>query len=224
MVEHRPELDKRMSEEGARALHQEFILAEGGILPDAATRMERARAASAKAWMRHLASAIEAGWPSAPAGLADQVCGWLVRGEERLEALQLDEEARSEQRGRAADPNDDRREVELRALGRLFAESIGSICRPGDEGAPVFAKRVGEWQLDHLLRGRELVEETMARTTPDGLSGAEQATELWERVPADARARAAALLWARVQFLTYAVAASLEAAGPAQPDDAPPTA
>jgi hypothetical protein len=36
---------------------------------------------------------------------------------------------------------------------------------------------------------------------------------LWERTPEGARAREAALLWARVQFLTEAVASALTEAG-----------
>ena len=87
-------------------------------------RLDRARQASARAWLRHLAAGIQANWDSAPADFTSQMEKWLAGGQERLEALRLDEEAKSEQRGRAADPNDERREVELRSLGRLFAEGI----------------------------------------------------------------------------------------------------
>ena len=111
---------------------------------------------------------------------------------------------------------DDHREVELRALGRMFAEGVGSTCRPGGDDGPKFARRVVEWQSEHLLRNRELVDDAVARTTPEGLSGSEVAAPLWERAPEVARAREAALFWARVQFLTEAIADSLMAAGPPQ--------
>lgn len=211
MLENRPALDERMRQEGSRALIHEFMGAEGGMLPTPQERLDRARAASARAWLGHLAAAIEANWDGAPAGLADQMTGWLVAGDERLEALRLDEEARAEQRGRAADPADERREVELRSLGRLFAEGIGTTCEPGGDSGPEFARRVTDWQSEHLLRNRELIDDAIARTTPEGLSGAEETAVLWERAPEAARAREAALLWARVQFLTEAVAASLVA-------------
>lgn len=221
MVENRPALDERMKEEGSKALIQEFMAAEGGgALPTPEERLDRARQASARAWLRHLAAAIQANWTAAPDAFAADMDRWMSAGEERLEALKLDEESRAEQRGRAADPNDDHREVELRALGRLFAEGVGSTCRPGGEDGPRFAKRVVEWQSEHLLRNRELVDDAVARTTPEGLSGSEVAAPLWERAPETARAREAALLWARVQFLTEAVADALMAAGPPKLDAA----
>ncbi len=221
MVENRPALDERMKEEGSKALIHEFMAAEGGQgLPSPEERLDRARQASARAWLRHLAAAIQANWTAAPATFASGMDTFLVAGDERLEALKLDEEARAEQRGLAADPNDDHREVELRSLGRLFAEGIGSTCHPGGDDGPSFAKRVTEWQSEHLLRNRELVEDAIARTTPEGLSGSDVAAPLWERAPETARAREAALLWARVQFLTEAVADALMAAGPPQLDAA----
>ena len=101
-----------------------------------------------------------------------------------------------------------------------YAEGIGSTCSPGGDDGPAFARRVTEWQAEHLLRNRELVDDAVARTTPEGLSGSEVAAPLWERAPEAARAREAALLWARVQFLTEAVADSLMAAGPPRLDTA----
>jgi hypothetical protein len=221
MVDNRPALDERMKEEGSKALIQEFMAAEGGQgLPSPEERLDRARQASARAWLRHLAAAIQANWASAPDDFTASREKWLTAGQARLEALKLDEEARSEQRGRAADPNDDHREVELRSLGRLFAEGVGSTCHPGGDDGPSFARRVTEWQAEHLLRNRELVDDAVARTTPEGLSGSEVAAPLWERAPETARAREAALLWARVQFLTEAVADALMAAGPPKLDTA----
>ncbi|MCX6408878.1 MAG: hypothetical protein NT143_00315 [Actinobacteria bacterium] len=213
MLENRPALDERMRMEGSRGLIQEFMAAEGGQLPSPGERLDRARTASARAWLSHLAAAIEAKWPGAPTDLAKRMTEFLIAGDERLEALRLDEEARGEQRGRAGDPADERREVELRSLGRLFSEGIGFMCRPGGDEGPAFTRRVTEWQSEHLLRNRELIDAAIARTTPEGLSGSEEAATLWERTPEGARAREAALLWARVQFLTEAVASALTEAG-----------
>ena len=221
MVDNRPALDEKMKEEGSKALIQEFMAAEGGQgLPTPEERLDRARQASARAWLRHLAAAIQANWTVAPADFTSAMDKWLAAGEERLEALRLDEESKAEQRGRAADPNDDHREVELRSLGRLFAEGVGATCYPGGDDGPSFAKRVTEWQSEHLLRNRELVDDAIARTTPEGLSGSDVAAPLWERAPETARAREAALLWARVQFLTEAIADALMAAGPPRLDTA----
>lgn len=62
MAENREQLDQMMAEEGSRAIHEEFMLAESGQLPDRETRIERARGASARAWLRHLGHAIAAVW------------------------------------------------------------------------------------------------------------------------------------------------------------------
>ncbi|MCU0280499.1 MAG: hypothetical protein MUE66_01425 [Acidimicrobiia bacterium] len=216
MGEERPALDRLMAEEGSRALHEEFILAEGGVLPDRAQRLERARSASARAWLRHLAAAVEACWADAPAGLGKEVAAWLPAHAERLEALVIDEEARSEQRGRAADPADDRREVELVAQARLFAEGLGAVARPGGDDGPAFARRLVAWQREQPERRRALIDEAIARSGGE-LSGAEEAAPLWERAPEQARAREAALLWAHVRFLAEATGACLTAAGPPDP-------
>ena len=81
MVENRPALDERMKEEGSKALIQEFMAAEGGQgLPTPEERLDRARQASAHAWLRHLAAAIQANWQSAPAGFAASMEKWLTAG------------------------------------------------------------------------------------------------------------------------------------------------
>ena len=74
MVDNRPGLDEKMKEEGSKALIQEFMAAEGGQgLPTPEERLDRARQASARAWLRHLAAAIQANWTVAPAGAGSSV-------------------------------------------------------------------------------------------------------------------------------------------------------
>ncbi len=213
MVAERPALDRLMAEEGSRALHEEFLLAEGGALPDARERLARARAASARAWLRHLARALEACWPDAPAGMGERVGAWLSSHGERLEALLIDEQAQLERRGRSGDAFADQRAVELGAQTRLFAEAVGAVVRPGGEDGPAFSRRVAAWQREHAARGRAVVDEAVGAGA-EGLSGADEARPLWERAPEEARRREAALLWARVRFLAEGTAAGLVTAGP----------
>ena len=104
MAINRAVLDRMMAEEGSRAIHEEFILAEGGTLPDRQARIERARGASARAWMRHLARGVEDVWEGAEPGLAERVERWSGASGERLEALALEERAVAERRGRLGRP------------------------------------------------------------------------------------------------------------------------
>ena len=79
MVDNRPALDERMKEEGSKALIQEFMAAEGGQgLPSPEERLDRARQASARAWLRHLAAAIQANWASAPDDFTASMEKWLT--------------------------------------------------------------------------------------------------------------------------------------------------
>ena len=77
MAANRSSLDELMAQEGSRAIHEEFILAEGGTLPDRSARIARARTASARAWMRHLAQAVAAELPGTPPDLADRLTVWM---------------------------------------------------------------------------------------------------------------------------------------------------
>src|SRR6476620_586952 len=105
MADNRSGLDERMAEEGSRAIHEEFLLAEGGALPDRATRIERARGASARAWMRHLAAALSENWPGAGPDLPERMRRWNATHPERLEAFTLEELAVLERRGASGDPH-----------------------------------------------------------------------------------------------------------------------
>lgn len=198
MAANRPVLDAMMAEEGSRALHEEFVLAEGGALPTREERIARARAASSRAWLRHLARALGASWPEAPEGVSARL-ELGVRGDpERLEALGLEEAARAERRGASRDPGADRRDAELAARGRLFAEELARLV--GDEGdAPGAGRRAGAWLDAHAGERRALEEE---------------AREAWSRDPAtfepDAeRPAEAAAVWAHTRQLAAAVEALL---------------
>ena len=118
MAANRPALDELMAQEGSRAIHEEFILAEGGTLPDRPARIARARTASARAWMRHLAHAVAAELPGTPADMPERLTVWLNGNGERLEALVLEEPAALERRGASGDPQADRRDAELAATAR----------------------------------------------------------------------------------------------------------
>ncbi len=52
----------------------------------------------------------------------------------------------------------------------------------GDEGLAV-GTCVIECQSEHLLHNRELTDAAIARITPEGLSGAEEAVTRWQRPP-----------------------------------------
>jgi hypothetical protein len=198
MADRRPALDRLMGEEGSRALHEEFILAEGGALPDPAARLERARGASARAWLRHLAHALEACWAGAPSGLGGRLEAWLAAHPERLEALTLEEAARAERRGRG-DPAADARRAQLDACARHFAEGLGALADP-EEGGPAAGRRLARWRAAHAERARALGAE--AERAAGGGEG-----------PGGERAREAAALWAWVRLLCEGVAETLPQTG-----------
>ncbi|MCB0873257.1 MAG: hypothetical protein H6531_02670 [Actinobacteria bacterium] len=125
MVGDRAGLEKLMELEGSRALHEEFLLAESGTLPDRQTRLTRVRITGIRAWLQHLATAIAAEWESSPPDFPSTMQRWINQGSERLEALELEEQAQVEREGLAGDPQVDARRVTLAAYVRLFAEGIG---------------------------------------------------------------------------------------------------
>ena len=149
MADHRPELDARMAEEASFAIHEEFMLAESGTLPDRATRIERARQASARAWMRHLGRGLTAVWPEAEPDLAERIERWAAEHRERREALILEEEAIAERRGASGDPQADQRDAELAAHCRFFAETLATVADPD--------RRVGREPARVRAAGRRVV-------------------------------------------------------------------
>ena len=207
MAANRPTLDRMMAEEGSRAIHEEFLLAESGTLPDRQTRIERARGASARAWMRHLGQGLEETWPEGGAGLAEGLHRWTSAHQERLEALVLEEQAVAERRGASGDPEADRRNAELIAQSRLFAEALATTAPPLQETAPPeFAREVARWARAHEARRREVEEEAVAGW------GAGPATESETPMTAasspeldELRVREAAAVWAHVRVLAEAL-------------------
>ncbi len=200
MAANREGLDALMAEEGSRAVHEEFLLAEGGTLPDGPARLERARGASARAWTRHLARAVEAVWGGAEPGLSGRVERWSAAHPERLEALVLEERAAAARRGASADPAADERDAELIAHCRLLAEGLATQARPlDDQPPPDFGRRVAAWARAQERRRREVERAAVAAWRPGpGGDGP--------------RAREAAAVWAHVRVLAEALERGLPGA------------
>lgn len=206
MADNRKGLDAMMVEEGSRAIHEEFLLAEGGTLPDRATRIERARGASARAWMRHLGHAMAEVWPGADASLPERMKRWNADHPERLEAHVLEEQAVLERRGASGDPHADQRDVELAAHCRLFAEMLASLSEPlkeSSEPAPDFARRVASWSRGQEVHRREIEAEARAAWGSGPPPGTEQAMSAATSAPEpdEMRVAEAASVWAHVQVL-----------------------
>jgi hypothetical protein len=203
MAANRDGLDAMMTQEGSRAVHEEFLMAEGGTLPDMRARVERARGASARAWMRHLARGLEHEWEGAGPGLSGRVEGWTAGHGERLEALVLEERAVVERRGASGDPEADRRDAELLAHGRLLAEAVASHAPAlAGEPPPAFSRRVAAGARGRAGRRREVE----ARAVDAWAAPADG------REPDALRVREAAAVWAHVRVLAESLEQALEPA------------
>lgn len=206
MVENRPALDELMRSEGSQALHLEFIEAEGGVMPSREMRHERARAASVRAWLRHLARALEAELP------APGVAARLEQrfNPERLEALVLEAQAVTERRGRAH-PDVDSRRDQLVAWMRLFAAGVGEELI-GDGEGPAAGKSLATWWESQTGRIDEItVDAAAAWPAPEG--GAQDGNP-FGRIENDERALEAASVWAHIRVLMDGLEGLL-ASGPA---------
>ena len=193
MAHHREGLDELMRSEGSRALHEEFILAEGGMLPDPSERIERARSASIRAWLRHLARAIaaERGDEAFPERLEARFVP------ERLEQLVLEESALTERRGRS-DPKTDARREQLVAWMRIFGEGVGEeLALPG--GGPATGKLVAKWWRENEHMARDVAANAEAAWTAP--AGDAQDGNPYGRVPDKDRVQEAALVWGHVRAL-----------------------
>jgi hypothetical protein len=210
MADNREGLDAMMVEEGSRAIHEEFLLAESGTLPDRATRIERARGASARAWMRHLGRAVTEVWPGADPELPAKMQRWNADHPERLEALVLEEQAILERRGASGDPHADQRDAELSAHCRLFAQMLASLSESlvdAPESAPDFSRRVAAWARGQEGHRREIEAEARAAWGAGPPPGTEQAMSAATSAPEpdEMRVQEAAALWAHVQVLAEAL-------------------
>lgn len=219
MADHRTGLDAMMAEEGSRAIHEEFLLAESGTLPDRGTRIQRARGASARAWMRHLSHGVAEVWPEADPEIAAAMQRWSTAHSERLEALVLEEQALLERRGASGDPHADHRDAELSGYCRLFAEGLASVSQAladSPESPPDFSRRVAAWARAHEARRRQIERGAREAWGAGPPPGTEQAMSAATSAPEsdDMRVQEAAAVWAHVRVLAEA----LEHALPTRPE------
>lgn len=210
MADHRSELDARMAEEASFAIHEEFMQAEGGTLPDRAARIERARQASARAWMRHLGRGMTAVWPEAEPDLAERIERWAAAHRERREALMLEEQAIAERRGASGDPLADHRDAELAAHCRFFAETLASVSTPiveSGESPPEFSRRVTVWSRAQDAWRREVEAQARAAWGAAPPPGAEHALSAARTAGErdETRIEEAAAVWAHVRVLAEAL-------------------
>lgn len=213
MSEHRPALDALMTQEASRAVHLEFIAAEGGELPDRDARLARAREASIRAWLRHLARAAAAEIPGAPSDLATGLERRMAAHQERREAYELEEQALLERVGRSNDPEADRRDITLAGHTALFAEALAALTGCAGEGvpAPTFARRVATRMRAAQRRRREIEAEARVAWGADPSAMERRPATAGERVEPDAaRVAQAAAVWAHVLVLTESLAAEME--------------
>lgn len=211
MAAHRGGLDVLMEQEGSRAIHEEFLMAEGGVLPDRRDRLDRARSASARAWLRHLGTALAEEWPGAPAGMPAALEQTILRGGERLEALILEEGAVLERHGLSGDPVADRRDADLTAYCRLFAEGVGGVLE--EDGGPEFGRRVADAARRRAGRLRQIEAEAREAWSAAPAAGRTSAASTPE--PDALRVAEAAAVWAHVRVLTEALEETLVEDAPA---------
>jgi hypothetical protein len=142
-------LHERLERERSRITHAMFLMAESGMLPDVRERRSQSRAATARAWMTHIAAGVGHIWPDAPADLGDQVDQWFAANGERREILELQLAERL-----ADGPIDDldtrERRMDFGAAARWLMAAIGELCDPDGDGGPAFARR-----MSALLDGRD---------------------------------------------------------------------
>jgi hypothetical protein len=216
--EQRPALETIMAQESSRALHQEFLLAESGTLPDRNARLDRIRAVGARAWLRHLAGALQAEWAAAPPGLQGALEAYVARGGDRLEALELEETAALEREGISGDADADQRRVTLGAYVRLFAEGVGEIATPDGRSGPEFGR-----EITAIIRREGPHRRTVEKAAFEAWSGSpmegvlEQArTTAAPPEPDIIRILEAAGIWSYIQVLCIALGEALESGeGPA---------
>lgn len=209
-------LEAIMAQESSRALHEEFLLAEGGTLPDRQARLERIRAVGARAWLRHLAAALQAEWGGAPAGMQAKLELWVARGRDRLEALELEEDAALERAGISGDVDADRRRVTLSAYVRLFAEGVGEIATPDGRTGPEFGREITAIMRREAPERRAVEKAAFEAWSGSPMEGVlEQArTTAAPPEPGVVRILEAAGVWSYIRTLCVALGEALEPAGP----------
>jgi hypothetical protein len=214
MVDDRPALERLMEQESSRALHEEFLLAESGTLPDREARMQRRRAVGARAWLRHLAAALRAEWDGGPPDLQTRLERHVQSAAERLEALELEEEAALEREGYAGDGDADGRRIQLGAYMRLFAEGVGEIAEPGGRSGPEFGRQVTSVLRRENGRRRVIEKQAFEAWSGSPMEGVlEQARTTAAPVEPDLiRMFEAAGVWSYIRILADALGEVLEGA------------
>jgi len=213
----RSALEALMAQESSRALHQEFILAESGTLPDRQARLERIRAVGARAWLRHLAAALQSEWSAAPTGMQGRLEVWLAANGDRLEALELEEAAALEREGISGDADADQRRVTLGAYVRLFAEGVGQIAEPAGRSGPEFGREVTSIMRREAPRRRAVERAAFEAWSGSPMEGVLEQSKITAAPPEPdiIRILEAAGVWSYVQVLCIALGEALEGGAPA---------
>jgi len=212
LADERPALQAIMAQESSRSLHEEFLLAEGGTLPDRQARLERIRAVGARAWLRHVAAALQAEWPGAPRGMQAQLELWVARGRDRLEALELEEDAALERDGISGDVDTDRRRVTLTAYVRLFAEGVGEIAAPDGRSGPEFARAIATIMRREAPHRRAVETAAFEAWSGSPMEGVLEQARLTAAPPEPdvVRMLEAAAVWSYIRTLCIALGEALE--------------
>lgn len=213
MVDNRPRLEHLMAQEGSRVLHEEFLEAEMGTLPDRHRRLTNARLAGARAWLRHLAAALRATWDQGPPDLQQQLERQVQGARERLEALELDEHAALEREGLAGDAEADARRVTLGAYMRLFAESLGAVVQPGGDDGPAFGRRFTEALRRQGARRRGIEREAFEAWSGSPMEGVMEGARVSAAPPEPGTVRMleAAAVWSFIHVTADALGELLDA-------------
>jgi len=214
LSDERPALEALMAQESSRALHEEFLLAEGGTLPDRQARLERIRAVGARAWLRHVAAALQSEWARAPDGMQARLERWVGRNRDRLEALELEEGAALERDGISGDVDADRRRVTLGAYVRLFAEGVGEIAAPDGRLGPEFGRAITAIMRREAPHRRAVERTTFHAWSGSPLEGVLEQARLTAAPPEPevVRMLEAAGVWSYIRTLCIALGEALEPA------------
>jgi hypothetical protein len=185
-----PGLHERLEREKSKMTHQVFLLAESGLMPDEADRRSRARAATAQAWMTHIAASLGVVWRDGPPDLGERVEQWFASNGERREVIELGLAERVAS-GPITDLKTRERRVDLGGAARWLMEAIGAECDPDGGGGPAFARRMAAWLDAH--------EDEIGQTAADGRADA----------PDDERIAESAELLAHVKMVIAALEEAL---------------
>lgn len=213
MVANRPRLEQYMEQESSRVLHEEFLEAESGTLPDRHSRLTKARLAGARAWLRHLAAALRTTWDKGPPDMQAQLERWVQGARERVEALELEEHALLEREGLSGDADADARRVTLSAYMRVFAEGVGAIASPGGATAPEFGKAFAARLRDYASRRRQIEKDAFQAWHGSPMEGVMEQARL-SAAPAEpdvVRMMEAAAVWSFIHVTAEGVGDEVEA-------------